>query len=113
MNDTKWQRLFNALEPMQGWLDFCRKDVREPEPQGKLWCGDFYFMLGGWNNIEWLEIRAILTIPRGALVEPSIEDHMPGLIKAVRQAGVPFSRHEGCIRIWGYLRPGTSPEWQK
>ena len=28
MSDTKWQRLFDALKPIQGLLDFRRKDVR-------------------------------------------------------------------------------------
>ena len=31
MINTKWQRLFDALEPIQGTLDFRRKDVREDE----------------------------------------------------------------------------------
>jgi hypothetical protein len=70
-------------------------------------------MFGGWSSIEWLEIRAQRTIPRGALVEPTIEDKTPLLIQAVREAGLAFSRHEQCIRIWGYLRPGVSPDWEK
>jgi len=113
MSDTKWQRLFNVLEPIQGLLDFRRKDVRGCDDAPESWCSDFYHMLGGWSSIEWLDIRAVRTIPRGALVKPKTEDHTPLLIQAVRQAGVPFSRHEECIRIWGYVRPGVSPQWQE
>jgi hypothetical protein len=113
MNDTKWQRLFSALEPIAGCLDFRRKDVRGSEPASESWCGDFYHMLGGWSSIEWLDIRAQLTIPRGALVEPKVEDKTPLLLQAVREAGVAFSGHEESVRIWGYLRPGVSPNWVK
>jgi hypothetical protein len=113
MNDTKWQRLFGALEPIAGWLDFRRKDVRGSEQASESWCSDFYHMFGGWSGIEWLDIRAQLTIRRGALVEPSIEDKTSLLIRAVRVAGVAFSQHEESIRIWGYLRPGVSPDWVK
>ncbi len=116
MNDTKWGRLFSALAPIQGWLDFRRKDVRGCDDAsrwgGDVWCGDFYYSFGGENNIEWIDIRARLEIRRGALVKPTIEDKTPPLIEAVRSAGVPFSRLEDCIRIWGYIRPGISPEWE-
>jgi hypothetical protein len=99
MNDTKWQRLFNALEPIAGFLDFRRKDVRGSEQESEPWCSDFYLMLGGWANIEWLDITA--------------QRNTPILIRAVREAGVAFSRSDTCVRIWGYLRPGVSPDWEK
>ncbi|MDX2109089.1 MAG: DUF6678 family protein [Verrucomicrobiota bacterium] len=113
MNDTKWQRLFNALEPIAGSLSFRRKDVRGTEQTSESWCRDFYHMFGGWISIEWLDITAKRAIPRGALIEPRIQDETPLLIGAVRAAGVAFSRHEAYVRIWGYLRPGVSPKLEK
>ena len=113
MNDTKWQRLFHALEPIQGWLSFRRKDVRENEGAPTSWCGDFHYMFAGWSNIEWLDIGARRRIRLGTLVEARIEDNTALLIQAVRQAGVPFSRHDECIRVWGYVRPGVSPQWEQ
>jgi len=113
MNDTKWQRLFDALQPIQGWLDFRRKDVRGNERESESWCSDLYMMLGNWSSIEWLDIRAQRSIPRGALLQPRIEDSTPLLIQSVRRAGVRFSQHEHCIRIWGYLRTGVSPRWKE
>ena len=112
MNDTKWQRLFNALQPIEGWLDFRRKSVRESDAS-ESWHTDLYHMMGGWSNIEWLDIRAIKAISRGALVKPKVEDKTATLIEAVKGVGVPFSRHENYIRIWGYLRPGVSPQWER
>jgi hypothetical protein len=102
MNDTKWQRLFKALESMQGWVEFRRKDVREDEHSVGRWDADLYYMLGGWENIEWLDIMATRAT-----------DHTEQLLLAVREAGVPFSRQEKIIRIWGYLRSGVSPRWEQ
>lgn len=113
MNDTKWQQLFDVLEPIQGWLDFRRKDVRGGEPESESWCSDLYMMLGNWRSIEWLDIRAERTIPRGALLEPKIEDTTALLIQSVKQAGVRFFQQEHCIRVWGYVRPGVSPYWKE
>jgi len=117
MNDAKWGRLFTALEPIQGWLEFRRKDVRDNDNarrwSGDVWCGDFYYSFGGEANIEWIDIKAAREIRRGALVKPMIEDNTPQLIEAVRSAGVPFSRLEDCIRVWGYTRPGVSPDWER
>ncbi|MEW6307149.1 MAG: DUF6678 family protein [Verrucomicrobiota bacterium] len=70
-------------------------------------------MFAGWQNIEWLDVRAVRAFPRGALVEPGIKDNTTQLIQAIREAGVPFSRQEGCIRIWGYVRSGISPRWEE
>jgi hypothetical protein len=112
MSNTKWQRLWNVLEPIRGLLDFRAKDVREREDAAESWCRDIYYMFNCWKSIEWLEVRAIVTTPRGALVAPKIEGHTTELVQAVRQARVPFSRHEQSIRIWGYVRPGISPKWE-
>src|SRR5689334_7920935 len=98
MNDAKWQRLFNALEPIAGFLDFRRKDVRGSEQASEPWCRDFYLMLGGWANIEWLDITAQRAFRRGALLEPEIQDSTPTLIRAVREAGVAFSRSDTGVR---------------
>jgi hypothetical protein len=71
MSDTKWQRLFSSLEPIAGWLDFRRKDVLGSDQASVSWCSDFYHMFEDGSGIEWLDIRARLTIPRGALVRCS------------------------------------------
>jgi len=113
MNDTKWQRLFNALQPMECWLDFRRKDVRESDAASESWHTDLYHMMGGWRSIEWLDIRARETIWPGFLIKPKIVDKTATLIEAIKGAGVPFSRHENYIRIWGYVRPGVSPQWER
>lgn len=113
LNDTKWRRLMRALEPLEYTLDFRRKDVREDEPDLDRWCSELHYMFGGWENIEWLDIRAILRIHRGALVEPERQDNIELLMGAVRKTGVTFTRHDYGVRIYGHIRPGTSQEWKK
>ena len=113
MNDTKWQRLFNALRPIESWLDFRRKSVRESEASSEMWCRGLDHMMLGWSSIEWIDIRAMETIWPGFLIQPKIVDKTAKLIEVVKGVGVPYSRHESHIRIWGYLRPGVSPQWER
>lgn len=100
MNQTKWEELFRLLEPTR--LSFRTKDVQRAEPSG--WHGDLYYALSGTPSIEWLELDAKVSIP-------SVEDDTPVLRGALDGAGIPYSIEDGCVRIWGYLRPGVSPRW--
>lgn len=112
LNNTKWQELFTALEPIQGKLEFFRKDVNEKEKIPPYWDSDIYHVFAGWSHIEWLCIRALVSIPRGALLKPKIEDHTLELLAAVRSTGIPYTKTSDGIKIWGYLRPGSSPQWE-
>lgn len=112
LNDTKWERLFNELKEIDGVLDFQRKDLdEEEEPNPEYWDGDLYHIIGEWQQIEWLNIRALVSESKGALLEPVITDHIDSLINALSKANIPFEKHNDGVRIWGYLRPGISPQW--
>ena len=113
MNDTKWRRLLEALAPIQGVLEFRRKEVGQDESQLESWNSDIYYMMAGWRSIEWLDISAQRSFRRGVLLAPEINDQTSLLLQTVRVADVPFSRQEYGIRIWGYLRPGVTPDWVK
>lgn len=111
LNNTKWERLFKELQKIEFTLDFQRKDLDEAEPNSDYWDGDLYHVLGGWEQIEWLNIRALISHHKGTLVKPDIEDNTSLLLSALAQSGAPYCLHNEGIRIWGYLRPGVSPEW--
>jgi hypothetical protein len=111
LNDTKWNELFELLKPMQGKLSFLRKDVRDSEVSVQTWDGDFYHNFGLCENIEWLCISAQLSIHQGVLLSPKIEDYTEELILLVLKSGIPFSRTEEGVKVWGYIRPGSSPVW--
>lgn len=113
LSDTKWERLFEQLREIEGVLDFQRKDLDEPEPDESYWDGDLYHVVSGCKHIEWLNIRALISHKRGALVEPVITDHTELLIQALVKAGTPFERRKAGVRVWGYLRPGVSPLWER
>lgn len=107
MNATKWGELFRLLESVQHPLSFRTKYVRETEPSH--WHGDLYFALGGTHSIEWLELDAKISIPRGVLLPPSIEDHTHALRSTLERAKIRYTIEDGVVRIWGYLRPGAPP----
>ena len=111
LNNTKWERLFKEFQKIEFALDFQRKDLDEAEPNPDYWDSDLYHVMGGWEKIEWLNIRAFVSHPRGAFVKPEIENNTPLLKVALRQSGVPYCMHNDGVRVWSYLRPGVSPEW--
>src|SRR4051812_27050224 len=104
MNDTKWRRLFQSLKKIDHLLRFRRKDVRDAVSLEPGW-DQIWHVMGGWENIEWLDISARTSHHRGALVPPRIEDHTEDLLEALRTAGVRYSITAEGVRIWGYLRP--------
>ena len=97
LNDTKWQKLFDCLKTTDNYyLDFRRKDLNSSESPN--WNGDLYEVFGMWQIIEWMEIR-------------TDRAHLPELNLAVKNSGVPYSKNNDILKVWGYLRPGVSPNW--
>jgi hypothetical protein len=111
LNNTKWNRIFSELKSIGCYIDFQRKDIDEEFTDHEYWCSDIYNVFGGWEHIEWLNIRALTFHRRGALVKPKIEDNIQLLIKAISNSGVPYCKHGDGVRVYGYLRIGVSPEW--
>ncbi|NAW67276.1 DUF6678 family protein [Photobacterium halotolerans] len=112
LNNTKWDRLFKELQKIDFTLDFQRKDLDQSEPGPDDWDADLYHVMGAWEQIEWLNIRALISHPKGDLIKPEIENNTQLLINALQQSGIPYCIYHDGIRIWGYLRPGISPEWE-
>ena len=113
MSDAKWDRLRRVLDALPFRVRFRRRDVREAGPDPKRFGCDpsLSFVLGGAVSIEWLDLSARFEERRGQLVEPVIHDRTEELKNALLAGGVPFSMVDGYPRVWGYLRPGVSPEW--
>ena len=111
LNDTKWEQLFQSLKKIEWTLDFQRKDLDEQDPEESNWDSDIYHVMGESQNIEWLYIRAQVSEHQGALLKPKITDNTPLLLEAIKHANIPYSMHKDGVKIWGYLRPGVSPNW--
>lgn len=108
LNKTKWERLFEELRRENLPVDFRRKDINEAENSDDRWDGDIFHVFGCCEVIEWLDIRAKLSVSRGKLLEPMIHDFTAELVAAAKRAKVPYSvTHEG-IRVWGYIRAGSN-----
>jgi hypothetical protein len=113
MNDTKWERLIAVIDSLSFEVRFRCQDVRAPLAQQGGWDSDRYHVLGGdLVAIEWLEISARVEIHRGQLIAPEVQERSAELRKALAAANVPFSIENGNVRVWGYTRPGRSPQWE-
>lgn len=80
------------------------------EPSGQ-WDGDFPWHVPTPEFIEWLEFDPVVRTPRGRLVADDCEDFTQLLSQALLDARIPFSIEDGALRIWGYMRPGVSPNF--
>jgi hypothetical protein len=109
MNDTKWGKLLEALMPFEGALEFRRKDVRDPVDPTESWHSDIYYAFSGWHAIEWIEIKARSRPTPGRLSEQVGAKVVTDTLRAV---GAPFTASSDRLRVWGYLRPGVSPDWE-
>ena len=98
MNATKWREAAEAVRNLVGGPPGFRiKDMLGPEPEIGSWDREWCYHPRPWVTIEWLEIQP---------------DHRHGeIVATLKRIGVPISLEDGRIRIWGWLRPGTSPEF--
>lgn len=106
MNDTRWRRAIAALEQIPGYkLRFRVKAIdRDCAPSG-LWIEGIEH--AGWlRYIEWMDVN-----PRQDLGQLSHRDFTDNIVAALRRAEVRLTVEDGTIRIWGYLRPGCSPDF--
>jgi len=108
LNDTKWRRLREALAPIG--VRYRRKDLREPEPARDDWQGDDVFA-GHPASFEWIEVETLRPVHQGPLATPRFDDLAPAVEAALRANSIPFMRERDRVRVWGYLRPGSSPQW--
>jgi hypothetical protein len=113
MNDTKWDAAVRAIQSVPRFSPRfrarCVKDQQGVFP--KPWDGSFPWHVPTFKFIEWLELDPILRTPLGHLLANACEDFTEQLCHALSAAHVPFSIEDGAIRIWGYLRPGSSPRF--
>jgi hypothetical protein len=98
LNDTKWDKLFNCLEPYKNYLDFQRKDLDEISPIENKWNDDIYEIFGLSQKIEWLNIHIF-------------KSHESDILDLIRKNNIPLSKQGENYRVWGYIRQGISPEW--
>jgi hypothetical protein len=103
MNDTKWQEL---VEAVRSQLDFTpryrQKHVRADEPTD--WDREWFYHLRPYSVVDWVDIDPF---DRSS---DSPADRTASIEEMLRRIQIPFSRENGIIRVWGFVRPGSSPQ---
>jgi hypothetical protein len=110
MNDTKWAAVLAAIQAVPGYSTRFRvRLVTDRDDPPDRWEGSFPWHVPTAEFIEWLELDPVVRTPRGKLLPDAREDFSQAITQALRKVRAPFSVENGTLRIWGYLRPGTSP----
>lgn len=99
LNHTKWAELrAEMLAAPQGQCPrFRGRSVFAPEGFCTEWDGEFYFHMYPVADLEWIDLQA------------SSQDWLRA---ALRRHSIPYSLEAGIVRVWGYTRPGSQPDWQ-
>jgi hypothetical protein len=100
MSDTKWEEIRLAMYGLGRLSPAWRtRDVRTGYVSA--WDGEwfYHFSEGGYDSIEWLEVRVVSQEQSTAVLEALTTIHVPG------------ERIEGGFRIYGYVPTGKFVEY--
>jgi hypothetical protein len=130
MNDTKWREAIEVLEAIPNFYPVVRfKLVRDEPCEWHFW-EDFRHEVGRPSAIEWLEIDPVQVPPLKPPTDGRAMDYSDQIMEALQSVQVPYtheeftlvtftskgvaaSRERKAIRIWGYTRPGATPEFAR
>lgn len=97
MNNTKWGELINSmLNSPEMEPKFRLRSVLAPPGHVLKWDADWHFHIHPVAEIEWLELKALSS----AWLETTL-----------RKCGIRYSIEEGTLRVWGYIRRDSPPDW--
>ncbi len=96
MNNTKWERLRLAMYGLGELSPTWR--IKDLSGYLSPWDGEWYyhFRQGGYDSIEWVEIR---------VTSPSQE---AAVLASLREVHVPGERSDEGFRVFGYAPSGES-----
>lgn len=100
LNNTKWRELQNAMYALKDlhpkWRTRCKDNGYETN-----WDGEWYyhFSVGGYSDIEWVEIQITSEKQRIAVLKCLQEIHLPGIIT------------QNGFKVFGYLEQGQAIEY--
>jgi len=109
LNDTKWNRLRNAVLELEGiWPQYRIKDVRSELVESS-WDGEWYhhFHQVMFKSIEWMEIDPIIKQHVSSLMV-NRTDRTEEVASLLRSSHIPYTFDGKFFKIWGYTRPGSS-----
>lgn len=98
MNNTKWAELIGEMRSAPDVKpQFRLRSVFSTTDHVTNWDGEWQYHIQPVQEIEWVELRA---------------NSQDWLISILSKYSIPFSIENGFIRVWGYTRPGTQPNWR-
>lgn len=99
MNDTKWNEVRLAMHALGAVARWRTRDRHSGYVSH--WDADSYyhFRTGGYDTIEWVEIR------------PDDGDRLPELVDILRHLGVPGRVDGTSITIYAYVAQGEVVDW--
>lgn len=110
MSRTKWKRLADAVASLNPNVSV--KFLDDEMPTG-FSCLDWEWVkFGETSHIEWMEIDPIQRIYQGKLIANKEIDLSSDLAIIFGASNTPFSRENGGFKVWGYITPNNSPNFE-
>lgn len=114
MNNTKWNKLFDALNEFDELISFRATYIDGstfPESDASFpFTSELAQIWGNFKALEYVEINTQTSYSEGALLKPTITYHSDQVISICAKQNAKFSLTENGIKIWGYFRHGQLPE---
>lgn len=97
MNNTKWAKLINTmLHSPEMVPQFKLRSVLASSDHVMDWDGEWYYHIHPVAEIEWIDLKAL---------------SCAWLESTLRQYSIPYSIEAESFRVWGYVKPDSSPNW--
>ena len=99
MNNTKWSELLNdilTLPPLER-PSLRMRSVFAPAGFITDWGQSWDYDLCPVEDLEWIDM---------------LPDSRNLLTSILAKHNIPYSIEGNLVRVWGYVRPGTYPDWQ-
>ena len=111
MNDTKWREAIAAIGSISGFRPRfrirCVRDRADHDPPLE---ASFPWHVSTYVEIEWLDLDPVVRVRQGAIAPDRVRDFSTELIAVLKAVPVPVSIEDGLVRIWGYLRAGSTQD---
>lgn len=99
MNDTKWREVRLAMHRLERVVRWRTRDRHSGYVSH--WDTDWYyhFQVGGYDWIEWVEIR------------PCESEQLATIVAALKEVGVPGVVADETVTVFGYVDAGQLVHW--
>jgi hypothetical protein len=103
-NDTKWNELITAMRqtPTEDWCSSFRYRCIDSDFVSHWDCEWWHHLPFPFISVMWFDLSCHEEIHLGRLLEPTVVDHSPEIVKLLSSIGFDFEIGSDAIRIFGY-----------